>query len=83
MLYDILASSDTIFYADGNILGGDFMGKPLACPQCGYNGTPAVRIYLGEFLIKCACCSFTVHTNVPVPTLINIWNEEVSKYADK
>ncbi len=74
---------NTNYYADGNILGGDFMIKPSACPQCGYTGAPMVRIYKDKFVIKCACCLFTVHTNVPVPTLINIWNEEVSKYANK
>lgn len=55
----------------------------LACPQCGYKGVPTLKIRNDEFLIKCPCCEWTVHTNKAIKELINIWNEEVKKYANK
>lgn len=51
----------------------------VACPQCGYKGSPLLKIRDNEFLIKCQCCTYTVHTNQVMTQLINIWNEEAER----
>ena len=55
----------------------------VACPQCGYKGAPTLKIRNNEFLIKCPCCEWTVHTTMVIADLIKIWNEEAKKYANK
>lgn len=73
MLYDILVG--------GGIINSSKLST-VACPQCGLAEPPVLKIRNNEFLIKCKCCSYTVHTTEVMKQLIEIWNKEAEKNAN-